>query len=342
MPIARESDASWWGGSEGRPRGLFVAGWGYIADANVARGFDFGDTPDVARTAEVSTIPASSCIGPGHPVSIAQRYLCVPARRSDTGAVASACYGDRGGPLVASDPVDGATRKLVGVVSHGVGTTVECLSGPGAFTPVAPFATWIDEVVAGRVAPSDRAATARAVAGSKVQLHVDGPDAATSQHEILMRFDREFRSVGVFSGVAATRALPPSTTGTIRLAIRSRYPSGETSSSIVAAGQVRTRVDRQAPAAPAWARARRHAASYFISWARARDDDRAAGYLIQYRRRGQNMWRNVTYLDCDACWAGSHGAASLRYTALFQHPGSSFRVSAMDRAGNWGPWTNAR
>jgi secreted trypsin-like serine protease len=348
MSIARDVDASWWGGPDGRRRGLFVAGWGTTRDANVVRGIDFGGTPDTAHVAEVSTLPAARCVGPAHPISIARNYLCVPATRADNGAPSSACYGDSGGPLIATDPISGETRKLVGVVSHGAGRSVECLSGPAAFTPVAPFAQWIDDTIAGHVAPADRSAAVHVLASrtargqSMAAFAVDGPEAAASEHDVLVQFGREFRSVGAFSGAAAIRAVPPSRSGVIRLAIRSHYPDGESSSSIVHTRPVRVRLDRQPPSPPAWARARRHGATYQLSWARARDDDRAAAYAVQYRRSVHSPWRDLIYLDCDACWAGRSGAATMGYTALFQRPRTSYRISAMDRAGNWSDWMVAR
>lgn len=87
---------------------------------------------------EVLSAPGATTCGSYEPGQVGTDQLCAGL---PSGAV-DACNGDSGGPLVAEL---GGTRRLIGIVSSGLGCALP--EYPGIYTQVSSYAGWIDRHV---------------------------------------------------------------------------------------------------------------------------------------------------------------------------------------------------
>lgn len=147
---ARDEHAAWWGDGAGRANGVFVAGWGITRDASIRLERTFGPASSELLSAELPVIGTEACAAQVKWDPSVRRHICagtleIPSTSVNEGR--TACYGDSGGPLLATDPAGIEPPRLVGIVSRG--THMECSSGIGIYAPVARRAEWIDGIVAG-------------------------------------------------------------------------------------------------------------------------------------------------------------------------------------------------
>jgi len=117
VPLETDEDAY----QAGVPATVF--GWGYTSEA--------GPTSPVLRSAEVPLISDSQCADTYEEFD-SREMVCA----GEPGGGVDACYGDSGGPLIASG-------RLIGITSWGSGCGRE--RAPGVFVRVASYADDIDD-----------------------------------------------------------------------------------------------------------------------------------------------------------------------------------------------------
>lgn len=357
--FARPEHATWWGAGAGRPTGVQVAGWGVMRDGDVRLEREFGPGAVDLQSVELPVLAAASCAALAKWDRSVSRHICAsslerPATSAREGR--SACYGDSGGPLLASDPAGLEPPRVVGIVSRG--TDLQCAAGPGIFTTVAARADWIDRVIAQldedpvlraaepvvtRLTPAGRNsykwfAIAGAQPGDRFRVDVRPPSgrgwfSTGSAHEGSV-FWRKF-------GQEAAFIAPPTRSG--RLQVRVMRTPVDGLDREIHRETVPVSVDQASPGAVPRMDAVRRRYAHLLSWGVAVDRrDRVVGYVIEQRRAGTRRWESESVNYCQACVRHTATRPSLRSIHILLPGRRQFRVAALDRAGNIGPWTVSR
>lgn len=109
---------------------------------------------------------------------------------------------------------------------------------------------------------------------------------------------------------------------------------------VIARRTVGSQVDAAAPGRIARVVAKRQGPFHYLTWSAATDRrDRVLGYVIEQRPRGARAWRYEYFSECESCYFGTATKPSLRSGHVLLPGRRQFRVAAVDRAGNRGPWT---
>lgn len=353
--IARPEHDAWWGGGAGRPEGVQVAGWGIAQDADVRLEREFGGTQETLLVAALPTWTADRCQRRAQDDRSVIRHICAGVLEDPASPqvdARSACYGDSGGPLMASDPAGLEQPRVIGIVSRG--TSFSCGRGVGLYTKVAAHASWIDRAIEAafadhrlRAAPPmfrrmDDGSSIGHVWASSSAWHTNGSGGFVAMLQV--------RPGGVRGGwieLLTTHrsfveaSLPPTRTGFAQARVRAVDADGvEQAASPVM--RVRTERDVGRPGMPAWMRAVRRGTTHALSWTHARDrEDRVIGFLVEQRRvrgRSTSRWMPEAYVDCGPCWTSTRAPSVHRSTHILLAGARQYRVAAVDRAGNVGPW----
>lgn len=357
--FARPEHAVWWGAGAGRSTGVQVAGWGVTRDGDVRLEREFGPGAVDLQSVELPVLASGTCAALAKQDRSVRRHICAsslerPATSAREGR--SACYGDSGGPLLASDPAGLEPPRVVGIVSRG--TDLQCSAGPGIFTTVAARADWIDRVIAQLdedpvlraaepkvtgLTPAGRNSykwfrIAGAQPGDRFRVDVRPPSgrgwfSTGSAHEGSL-FWRRF-------GEEAAFIAPPSRSG--RLQVRVVRTPVDGLEREIHRETVPVTVDRAAPGAVPRMDAVRRGYTHLLSWGVAADRrDRVVGFVIEQRRVGARRWEFESINFCQACVLHTATRPSLRSVHIMLPGRREFRVAALDRAGNIGPWTASR
>lgn len=124
-----------------------ILGWGRTGTATG----DASARTDVLHEANVTVHSAQACSAAFTPSPDPSVHACAGGMGTSEQPVADACRGDSGGPLLL--PVEGGPALQIGITSYG---PAECgVEDPGVYTLTGPARGWIDEVIAGSVAPVD-------------------------------------------------------------------------------------------------------------------------------------------------------------------------------------------
>jgi secreted trypsin-like serine protease len=118
-----------------------IAGWGLREKIGVFE-FPTGETPIRAHAVNTSVVDDRVC-KKMYDDNILKGFVVPPTDICAGELGKDACYGDSGGPLLATDGE--GNRIEVGVVSRGAGCATEF---PGVFTDVAAMRDWIDKNLA--------------------------------------------------------------------------------------------------------------------------------------------------------------------------------------------------
>lgn len=348
MTIARPGDEAWWGGATGRATGVNVIGWGATTDTDVRTGTYAGGYPNVLQYASLPTVDPDTCALRSRTPAFTRHFLCAGAIGS-AATSRSACYGDSGGPLLATDPAaadgdPGAGVRLVGIVSNG--EVDACTAAYGRFVRVADHAAWIDSFIAtGAGAPSDVhppvLVTTKVVrAGTRVQLaqHAEGAHSvAVAPIYLTPGGSRvELPRVGMSTArtTSATLDLRPSRSGTVRLLLHGLDVAGVESADRVLT--VPTRVDRTAPRLASGRATSLGHGLWGLRLGALADDDRPVAVTVEHRRPGTIKWHWLDVIACDSCFV-SRTAHVPRTVVLGDGAGRwQFRLTPIDRAGNRG------
>lgn len=346
--LARPEHAPWWGAGAGRADGVFVAGWGIANDADIRREVDFGGVELYKLMAAVPVLASSECARRSPYATAAAVQIC--AGQVDDPATAaeearSSCYGDSGGPLVATDPAGLEPPRVVGIVSRG--THMECGAGPGIYVPVADHAPWIDRIVERSASHRlrDAAPVFRALASNGRGSFVATTNEAVGMGdgfvlELQPRGWTAWLEYARFTGPTRRALAFPTRTGDMKVRVRRVVDGIEQST--VSAFTVRTKRDVVPPRAIARFTAIRRGHRHLLDWAPTTDrGDRVVGYIIEQRPAGKG-WRFESYDECAGCWTSAAARPSTRSTHVLLPGRRFFRIAALDRAGNRGPWTTSR
>ena len=347
-PIARPEHAAWWGGGAGRDSGVRMAGWGISRDADLRRELEYGPTEVDLRQVDVPVLSTGACQARATRDTSIPLHIC--AGTIDVAATApqearTACYGDSGGPLMADDPAGVEPPRIIGVVSRGMAET--CAKSPTVFTNVSQHVAWIDQVLATVSTQHDLRSQSpsfepRRAGHGRVRFAPYGGTAApTDVFAVDMSLGSGNLELARFTGTAAPQLqLPPTRDG--RTTLRVRHVNGPGASTAPGFG-VGTRTDRIAPRAIARFTARRVGYRHELAWTAATDpNDRVVAYFIEQRRVGARRWTPEYFYDCAECWMNARARPQRRSTHVLLPGRREFRISALDRAGNWGPPTISR
>jgi secreted trypsin-like serine protease len=351
VQLAGADDAAYWGAGAGRLEGAQIAGFGVQRDGDVELEREYGPTVPVLRSVTVPIHADAACAEALHGGANAERVLCV-GQEPDAGAGIAArqsCFGDSGGPLIAAAPDGAGPTKLIGITSFGTGTT--CRFGVSTYMRIAPRRAWIDAVIALGPAPTTTKAqgtggavrnarrvgfdivarmmmTRRAPAGSTwlVQSSAD---------------DGSWLEVGRGASKYVPIRIPPGQDGQVWLRVYQRRADGTRLKAWSGVGPTSRRIaDRRAPSAVKRLTARRVGVRHRLIWTAARDDDRIRGYVVEQRRPGQR-WTYDGWIGCWKCEFSPKARADTRSWHYLLPGRRQFRIAAVDRAGNLGPWATS-
>lgn len=344
--LARPEHAGWWGAGSGRVRGVHVAGWGITRDADIRHEVNFGPSALDLQQTELPVLSSARCaaIVPNDPS--VTRHICAGRLENRSTAMRegrTACYGDSGGPLLASDPAGVEPGRVIGIVSRGAAD--ECSSGPGIYVNVADRAAWIDSVIA-------QASSTTLRSGAPLfwsQSNLDNTFTISSEQSVeptdafLVELQppgtRGWRQYGAFVGARKYVVGSPTRTGFLNVRVRRVVDGIEQPEARPFRAVVKR--DLYAPWAPRRLTAVRHGYVHQLAWSPAIDyEDRVVAYYIE-QRVPRGRWQYEAYLECSRCWT-SNVLAPLRSSHVLLPGRRQFRISAVDRAGNWSYWTYSR
>jgi secreted trypsin-like serine protease len=359
IDIATLDDSAYWGGGSGRVEGAKIAGYGVHRDADLASERPFGGSSAVLREAAVPIYDDARCRrAAGKGVRIAQ-LLCAgqPSPPSPAADARQACYGDSGGPLVATDPGGIGPPKVIGIASLVTGTM--CGAGLSIYTRVAGRRAWIDAAVThvtggSGIAPNSRGSIRQAEptrsrrGGHDQRIRMLFSEPARAPESWVVQYQFEQREGGLSGWFTAARGihgevafvtLPPGHQGQVLVrafrvlgnGVRIDATSGRGPTSSV-------RVDARPPSRIARLTAVRHGFWHRLAWTPARDNDRVIGFMVEQRRHPGGRWMFDAYLECSECWTSPRARPETRSVHYLLAGRRQFRIAAIDRAGNFGPW----
>lgn len=347
--LARPEHAAWWGAGAGRASGAHVAGWGIARDASIRRELTFGPGVAELRSAELPVLATDRCAARvPHDPSV-RRHICAGTReipRTATVEGRTACYGDSGGPLLATDPAGLEPDRVIGIVSRG--TSGECAGGPGIYVNVADRTAWIDRILAHAGGTGLRASAPwfrpiwRVRGALKVKTHDSVPDGARFAFDYRPYGSTPWRELGRYRTSEFMGKVPPTRDGWADVRIRTITGDGvelESSEVLEAVGKI----DSTPPGRVARFTAVRRGVVHRLAWSQARDpNDLVLGYLIEQRRVGARKWTYEYYYECTLCLTNGRARPAVRSDHILLPGRRQFRIAPFDRAGNLGPWTVSR
>jgi secreted trypsin-like serine protease len=355
IAVAGPDQAAWWGAGAGRATGVRLAGWGISRDADILHERDFGPIPSALQTAEMPVLSDAACAARDPKDPSLRLHLCAGTRENRRTArieARSSCYGDSGGPLIASDPAGIEPDRLIGIVSRG--TRLECSMGTSIFVNVAARSTWIQSMLvsqgdvlrdAGPLFTTTAADSFHAIYVAKAEGDTTDDSSTTYVAEFHPKGWRAWYELGRFTGGPgrAFFEMPPTREGTAAIRIVRLDAGGREQVMRMTSGVVHTPTDRHAPMPIRRLTARRHGSEHVLAWTPTRDDsDRVVGIEVDQRVVGTAKWHVEFIADCAECRAADR-STPMRSSHDVLLPGRrEFRISAMDRAGNWSAWTYAR
>lgn len=343
MPYAHPGDDAWFAP---RVAGVTLIGWGATVDFNARTGAPAGGYPTKLQTTTFPIVPMTTCLRKATQPKVAANYLC--AGIAGTPATSrSSCYGDSGGPLLATDPagdpgLDETPRRLIGIVSHG--DDDRCGGAYTRYTRVDRWATWLDGFVTSpRDAPSGTAApaiTSAARAGvRKIRVVpapvVEGPAPKRLLVTLANPGGSQLLEAGTVAGAGGIIGVPPTRSGKLLVILRALDAAGNESAAS-APRTITVDKDRKKPRIASASAKPLGNGRWQLAWSRPVDDDRVVDVLIERRRPGTTKWHYEYAYSCLACWtkANARIETKSRHWAL---PGKwQFRFTPYDRAGNKG------
>lgn len=344
MPYVRPADTAWFGP---RTTGVKLLGWGATRDYDARTGRPAGAYPTKLQSAEIPIVSQATCLKKATMPKVAKNYLCAGSPGSPATGTTS-CYGDSGGPLLASDPAgdprsDSTERRLVGVVSHG--DDDRCAGAYTRYVSVAAWAGWLDGFMSVPAnAPSNTAAPTIASAkrsgtfGLKV---VPGPVTAGPPPKRLVVTlannpdSTQLLQAGTVGGAGGVIGIPPTRSGKLTLILRAFDAAGNESGAS-APKAIATAVDKAKPRIRAASAKALGRGNWRLAWARPADNDRVIDVLVERRKAGTSKWQYEYDYVCVACWT-KRNARVVTSGLHYGLPGKwQFRFTPYDRAGNRG------
>jgi secreted trypsin-like serine protease len=228
--LATPADAAWWGNGAGRPTGVFFTGWGVRSNAQDAA------MSSTLQFIELPVVSARTCADSSNEPSLSAQFICADVISTDPSAARSACFGDSGGPLFATDPsttpdtVDATDAfKVVGITSFSIDGV--CGTSYDHFTPVVRH-PWLARYIAtaagdnaGLPAPTVRIESRRS---TLVRLAFIGARVGAKGRIVLVRAPgaRTWTELGRTGVAKATMRLPTNHTGRVQLQVRTVDAAG--------------------------------------------------------------------------------------------------------------------
>lgn len=343
MAYVRPGDDAWFAP---RTAGVTLYGWGATRDFDERTGAEAGGYPTKLQTVDFPIVPMDTCLRAAKDPKVAANYLCAGVAGTPATSRAS-CYGDSGGPLLATDPAGDpgsaeTPRRLVGVVSHG--DDDRCGGAYTRYTRVDRWAGWLDGFVAStRDAPSGTFAPSIASAlraGPRTLKVIPAPVAqGPAPTRLLVTYanpgGETLLEAGTVPGAGGVIGVPPTRSGKLILIVRALDAAGNESGAS-APRALKVDKDRTRPRIAKAAARSLGKGRWQLSWARPVDDDRVVAVLVERRRPGTSAWHYEYDYTCEACWTKVTAkiATAGRHWAL---PGKwQFRFTPYDRAGNKG------
>ncbi|MCW2956599.1 MAG: serine protease [Thermoleophilia bacterium] len=341
IAYARPDGAAFWGGGAGRESGITALGYGATRDADPARGTAAGKYPTTLQTADIPLVGSEACTSSASEPAVTRRYLCAGTGRFSS-PTRTACYGDSGGPLLATDPADpaaatnpAAPRTLIGITSYS--ETDACGESYGRYVRVADFAGWLDGFLAQPAGPPSALAAPRIASvklvGKRASVRVAPTAGAVGNYIFASNGGSLSLAIGQVGAGGGSIDLPATRSGFIKLTARALDAAGDESSSSDSK-RVRTRVDKQGPMVRTFRARHTGRGVWVLNWSRPADADRAVEYTIDKRRKGTKAWKIASWGECAKCWSSAAGRFPLRDTVGGATGAWQFRLTVLDRAGN--------